>query len=448
MPLSIPKREEVAGALETYVRSELPNLDPAPKRRSKIGAWVKSLGSALFDWYKKLKDYADNDPFPQTARGDFLFNGWWRPLTKLNPLGAAPSRGVVAFTGLAGTLIPAELELQANNQTFKTKTPGAIAFQSLVLQSLTYDAANGLCIAVCESEHQLATGVLVSITDAADTAYNGIKAVTVVDERDFTYQPSTVPGSPSTTGAKASATWGIAVVQSEASGVAQNLGNGSTLSVVSAPTGVDATAIATYGGISGGTDVESAEDYRLRILKALGTDFGMFSADEIEIVCKTVPGVTRVWIRQASLFGTNGVNEGQVKIAFVRDGDVNPIPTPQEIADVKATIINNIMPAHTAEEDVIVIAPTRKLVDINISALAPDTPTMRTAIKAQLAQFFREQTTFAQSIELIEIECAIKATVDLAMNAKLRTFTLSNPTTNITVGADELPMLGTVSFNA
>ena len=80
-------------APNTKAPLRLPNLDPTPARRSKIGAWVKSLASALFDWYVALKDYGDHEPFPQTARGDFLYNGWWRPLTKLNPIPAAPSRG-------------------------------------------------------------------------------------------------------------------------------------------------------------------------------------------------------------------------------------------------------------------------------------------------------------------------------------------------------------------
>jgi uncharacterized phage protein gp47/JayE len=196
------------------------------------------------------------------------------------------------------------------------------------------------------------------------------------------------------------------------------------------------------------TDIETEDSFRARTLEALGTDYGMFSADEIEIVAKTVPGVTRVMIRQATLFGTNGVNEGQVKIAFLRDNDANPLPSAQEVADVKAKIVGLIMPAHTAEDDVIVMSPPPLTVDHDFASITPDTAGMRLAIKASLDQFFREEVAWGETISLDAIKCAILAAYDTETRQRLRSFSLTDPSTDIDPTDDEYPVLGEVTFGS
>ena len=87
MPLNIPARRDVVGATQAYVREGLPELDPSTERRSFIGGLVKSLSSALHDFYVALKRYGDNEPFPQRASRAFLLSGWWVDITglTLNP---------------------------------------------------------------------------------------------------------------------------------------------------------------------------------------------------------------------------------------------------------------------------------------------------------------------------------------------------------------------------
>lgn len=444
MPLVIPSRSDVVSATQGYVRESLPDLDPSTSRRSFIGGLVKSLSSALHDWYVALKRYADNEPFPQRASADFLKGGWWVDVTKLEPNEASPASGQVVLTGTNGTIIPAGTEMVGNNFVFRVEETTAIVAQSLACASLTRSGTTAIFETV--GEHLMASGMSVTVSGATQTDYNGTFAITVTAANEFTYTVSNSPAAPATGTPVAAATYAVARVVCDDTGQTTNIDAGSTLSVQSPPSGCDSTAIVTFGALGNGADVEDIEDYRLRVLKALGTDFGMFTADEIEIVAKTVPGVTRVWVLKATLGGTNGVNEGQVKIAFMRDDDANPFPSASEVALVKSTIVDLILPAHTAAEDVIVQAPTRLAVDIEIDALAPDTPSMRRAVIARLEQFFGEGVDYATNVSVDAIKCAIFETYDRERRQKITSFTLADPSATVTVSSDELPALGEVTF--
>ena len=447
MPLSIPTRKGVSQSLQTYVRSELPNLDPTPDRRSKIGAWVKSLASALFDWYLALKDYADHDPFPQTARGQFLLNGWWRALTHLDPIAAAPARGMITLTGPAGTTIPAGTRLSGNGTTYTIDTATSVVAQTVTVASLSYDTIRNLCIVETSGAHQLATGLTITVTGASLAPYNGAFQITVTSDSELTYVPTTAPATTPAVGTIGVASvWASATVTASSTGAATNISGGGTLTVTDSIPGIASTAITTFGGISGGSNIETTEAYRARILKALGTDFGAFTGDEIELVARSVAGVTSVFVNKATLNGTNGVYEGQVKIAFLRDNDATIFPSAQNVADVKSVIVANIMTAHTAPEDVIVVSPIPRTVNFHFVSITPDTVSMRAAIRFQLMQFFAEAVSYETVIAALDYQCAIKSTYDSARRQALTAFTLDMPIGDIVTLTNELPVLGTVTF--
>ncbi len=448
MPLQIPSRRDVSTSLQTYVRAALPSLDPTPERRSKIGAWVRSLASALFDWYVALKDYGDHEPFPQSARGAFLFNGWWRPVTKLDPIKAAPARGQCCVSGTANTPIPKGMRLTANSITYTVDDATAIVQQSMQIESITYLAVGKIVLVRTRAPHNLATGLHVTVASANAAAYNGTFEITVIDDQEFTYRPATAPladpGSP-----LVYATWAMLTVSAGEVGTASNVGSGGTLQVLDSIPGVATTAYATYRGIQGGADDETAESYRARVLRKLGTDYGAFTGNEIVDVARTVPGVTRVWVKKATLFGAeNGVNEGQVKVAFLRDNDVNPLPSSQEVMDVRTTLIRNSMTANTAEEDVIVQSPIAKWIDVRFTRITPDSVSMREAIRATLVQWFRETADYETSVTLVDLECVIKSAYDLKTRTALKSFELLAPTDTVTVGTNEFPMLRSISFGS
>ena len=92
MPLDIPDRPALTARMQGYARTHVPELDPTTTtRRGAFGGLVKSLMTALRDWYATLKRYADYEPWPQTASENFLLAGWWIPITQLTRNPAAPA---------------------------------------------------------------------------------------------------------------------------------------------------------------------------------------------------------------------------------------------------------------------------------------------------------------------------------------------------------------------
>lgn len=447
MPLSIPTRKGVVTGLANYVRGQLPTLDPTTNRRSFAGGLVKALGLGLYDWYLTLKRYADREPFPQTATGQFLRNGWWRDITKLDPNPPAPARGVVVLTGTAYAVIPAGTEFQLGGVRYEVESSVTIMAQSRLAASLAYSA--GLCVFETTEDHFLATGMSVVISGATPAAFNGTFTITVTADNEFTYVPASVPSPTTASGSSigAAATYTNATLEATSTGQTTNVDAGGTLGIVGALTGVASTALVTWGGLAGGTEAESEEEYRARILEALGADYGTFTDDEIAIVAKQVPGVTKVWVRKAMIDPPAGWPlEGRVRISFLRGNDAQPIPSAQEVQDVKDRIVGLIMPAHTADEDVEVFAPTARPVNFTFSAISPDTTSMRLAIEYRLRQFMAEQVDLGADIGEDEYRCAIRETFDLERRVALASFTLSNPTGTVDIGPDEIPTLGTVIF--
>lgn len=445
MPLEIPSRGEVVSTLQSYVRTYLPELDPTvTRRRGWIGGMVRSLGSALHDWYVKLKRYADREPFPQTASENFLFGGWWTDITNLTRLPATSAAGRVVMTGTAGSIIPAGTVLNSGAFTYTVDTAAGVVAQTLNISSLTRSGATA--IVETTGDHYLATGQTITISGATQTQYNGAFAVTVTAENEFTYAVSGSPATPATGTPIVSGTWGNGLITCTEAGQDTNLDSGTTLSISSPPVGVNSTALVTFGQIGGGSDIEPVETFRERILEALGTDFGMFSAAEIKIVARQIAGVTRVWVIEATDDGSNGVLPGQVKVYFLRDSDANPFPSGIEIEAVRSHIVDSIMPAHTHEEDVMVFSPVALPINFTFSSITPDTPSMRLAIRSKLTQFFSEAVDLGADLTSDDYRCAIKETYDPDRRQALQAFTLSSPSGTITVASDELPRLGDVTF--
>lgn len=447
MPLSIPTRKSLVQSLRAYLLSAVPEWDTSTERRSFLGGLVKSLGSAMHDWYVALKRYAETEPFPQTAQGQFLTQGWWTDITKLSPLPAAGARGSIVVTGDVNAVLPAGTVISANALDYTVDHAVSIVTQSVAAASLT--AAGNQATFNTAAPHMLATGMPVTISGAIEPAYNGDVEIIVISPTSFTYPivSAATPPSPAATSGVIQATANFAVpeVTCRTTGPSGNLDGGATMSVGSAPAGVDETAFVTFGGIAGGADVESIEAYRQRVLFALGTDFGAFTGNEIEIVAKQIPGVTRVWVRKAQLVPEPGWPlEGQVFIAFMRDDEVNPFPTAQDVADVKNAIMTNCMTVNTAPEDVVVSSPLAQTVNFNFQSITPDSPSMRAAIRASLAQFFREGVDYGVDIPEDDYRCAIRDTYDPQTRSRLKSFVLLSPIGDIDVNEYALPIMGSV----
>lgn len=441
MPLQIPTRKAVVKSGQAYFQQAVPEWDPSTSRRSYVGGIIVSTMSALHDWYVALRE-AIRQMFPQTATGKFLTTGWWTDITHLSPNPATAAHGRVVVTGTNGATVPAGTALTSNGLSYTTDYGASIVSQSLVIASLSRSGST--VTAVTSEPHYLATGQTVTISGAVDAGYNVTATIIVTGDTTFVYAIDTTPTSPATGSPLLSATWACVPLTCTTKGSVGSRDSGSELNVATL-SGVDATALVTFGGLSG-ADAEGEEPFRRRLIDALGTDFGTFSAGEIEILAKTVTGVTRVWVRKAQVSYVPGWPlEGQVFVAFMRDNDASPFPSGQSVADVYAAIAT-VLPAHTAPEDLVVSSPTKQAVDIAFSSITPDTPTMRAAINAALAQFFREGVDYGVDIPEDDYRCAIRDAYDPVGRTRLKNFTLSSPAGDVSVGVDSLPALGTVSF--
>ncbi|MFP4539060.1 MAG: baseplate J/gp47 family protein, partial [Dichotomicrobium sp.] len=259
MPLQIPTRAEVIDGLRNYVRTALPQLDPTTQRRSYVGGMVKGNGSALHDWYRAFKAYADKEPFPQTATDGFLFFGWWADITKLSRLPAAGASGIVVATGQSGTSIPQGSTLEARGTTYEVDAGAIIANQSLNVKLIR---DGDTAIAETDLPHQLATGMTVTISGADQPEYNGTFEITATADLEFTYEIEGSPATPATGDVKVSAAYANVKVTARTTGRDTNIDSGGSLEFTDPPNNVDSTALVTFGGLRGGTEIESAEAFR------------------------------------------------------------------------------------------------------------------------------------------------------------------------------------------
>ena len=138
---------------------------------------------------------------------------------------------------------------------------------------------------------------------------------------------------------------------------------------------------------------------------------------------------------------------GTVTTYFMRDNDLNPIPSGSEVTTVKNKILE-ITPANTASADVVVAAPTAVTVDFTFTALSPNTSTMQAAIKANLEAFFDEDTEVGVDVDEDAYRSAIFNTVDTETGDEVKTFTLSAPPSgDVAIGIGEIGVLGNVVFS-
>lgn len=438
--------------MQANVRAELPNLDPSTEKASFITGLSVAFAKGVHHFMMALQDFANRQVHPQTATGLVLFRGWWSALTNLQRAPVTAAQGYVIASGEAGSIIPLDATFSANGLTYTAIASTTVLNQTIRASSLTF--SNGTAIFETNSPHGLASNQELTISGALDGAYNGVFAITVTADNEFTYTPLTTPVVAPGSDVISEATFARIPVRCRTPGRESNI-DGGIVTFDTAITGVDSEALVTFGGISGGTDLEEQEPFRERLLDALASTLGVFTAEEIRDVVKNIPGVTRVWVRKAQINPQIGwPYEGQTKIIFMRDDDANPIPSSQEVQAVKDELISKLLPAHSAEEDLIVIAPTPVGIDFSFSSISPDSASMRLAITNQLDQFFEENIGIGADLPkkthsdllIMDLNCAIKNTVDLETGQPLDSFDLATPVSDTPIDPDSLPTLGTVSF--
>lgn len=430
-------RQEVVDRILTDIQNELPELNPF-LRASIIRTFGVSMGGRFFDIYTQQQQ-AQNELFPDTATDvDFirrlgLFKG-----IKVNP--AAPAKGFITATGTPGSIIDAgtlyqsenQIEYEVINQNY------LISQQVLLVQSLTRSGSTAT--AVFNAAHQLANNISVLIAGANEAEYNGTFPITVTGEDTLTYQITGTPATPATGTITATFSTASVEVQSSETGADKNLGSGAKISLKTPIVGVNNDAYVQFLKISGGTDEETIDEYRIRVLEAYANPISNFNDSDIIRVAKSIPGVTRVWVFDATPIA------GECETYFTRDDDDDIIPDPTEIQTVKDEVLK-IKTAPMRDEDVHVLAPTKVQVDFVFTALDPDSQALRDAIEDNLEQLFKDVPNVSDDLIEDAYRSAIYQTLNPETGEFVKTFTLSAPSGDITVGDGELAVLGNITWN-
>lgn len=435
MPLDIPESaSEVEARSKADVQRELNQSNPFLKN-SWLGAIVTAAANRIFDFYLQLKA-AIRENFPDTATGTFLTR--WAAIWGKQLQAASKSNGQVVATGTAGAVVPINTIMTVTGVgDFISTAAATISAQVININDLT--RVGSTATAVTASDHDLSNGVSVTVAGAANAEYNITAVITVTAADAFEYAIVGTPPNEIGTSATAAFTTGSVPIQSVDFGASVNLDAGTQLALQSPIVNVDDTLVVDFGAIGGGTDQESEDSLRARMLDRIQNPVAQFNVAAITEKAKEIAGVTRVFVQEV----TPAI--GQVTVYFMRDNDINPIPTGSEVTKVKDSILE-IKPANTADADVIVLAPTGVTVDFTFTALTPSTSTMQDAINANLRQFFDERTTVGVSIDEDAYRAAIFNTVDTVTGDVVTTFTLSVPAGDVAIAAGEIGVLGNVVY--
>jgi len=439
MAIDIGNLQTIINNINADVRSGLPALDPSIPG-SAIKVIIEALAARSFD-NRQLIAQLIQQAFPQTAIGEFL--ELWADYDALTRNAATISSGSLTVVGTIGTDVPGgSLLISKSDVTLETQSTVTIAQIQTTIINLTL--LGSTVTAVTASDHNLASGLSPTISGANEAGYDGTFVVTVIDNFTFTYIPTTTPSiSPATGTIDVTFDGAVVEVESQSAGIDQNLGAGAIATFSSPIAGVNTTAFVRPDTIDGGTDAESDDNLRIRILESRAAINSLFSADSLSELAKTVAGVTRVFVKETTLVTAAVV--GAATVYFMRDGDESPIPSGTDISNVN-DVLQAVRPANTLETDFLVLAPTAVPVPITLGSISPDTPTMRTSIVDVLKEFFSAQVDFEADVLVDRIKAALFNAQDTDTGDFLSTFVLTAPAVDVTVVDGAIGTLGTIDI--
>lgn len=218
---------------------------------------------------------------------------------------------------------------------------------------------------------------------------------------------------------------GVAVLEAVDAGVLGNTAAGAKLKLVSPVLGIVDGFTVTGDGLTGGTDQESIDALRVRVIRSYRQLPHGGNADDYVTWALEVPGVTRAWQRR------HWVGPGTVGVFIMRDGDPDPFPNAAALAEAKA-YIETLRPT-TAE--LYVMAPAPKLVAYQI-ALTPDSSATRASVEASLRDLHYRESEPGVTLLRTHIAEAISG------SAGERDHNLIAPAADVTAAGNEVLTFG------
>lgn len=206
-----------------------------------------------------------------------------------------------------------------------------------------------------------------------------------------------------------------------------NRAAGQSLSLVSPIPGVQTQAIA--GEISDGSDIESIESLRARLIARVRTPPDGGSATDYVQWALEVAGVTRAWVAPLEQ------GAGTVVVRFVRDNDATLIPDAGEVAAVQAHI-SAVKPV-TAE--VYVVAPVADPLNFQI-ALTPATVAVKAAVETELRDLLLREAAPGVTLLISHIREAISTAAGETDHV------LVAPVANVVPATGHMPVFGSITW--
>ncbi|MEZ2293103.1 baseplate J/gp47 family protein [Variovorax sp. RCC_210] len=210
-------------------------------------------------------------------------------------------------------------------------------------------------------------------------------------------------------------------------GAAGNRAAGQALSLVSPIAGVQTQAIASE--ISGGSDIESPDSLRARLIARVRTPPDGGSATDYLQWALEVPGVTRAWVAPLEQ------GAGTVVVRFVRDNDATPIPDAVEVAAVQA----HIDPLRPVTADVYVVAPIADPLNFQIT-LTPPTVAVKAAVELELRDLLFREAAPGVTLLVSHIREAISTAAGETDHV------LVSPAANVVPAIGHMPVFGSITW--
>jgi uncharacterized phage protein gp47/JayE len=221
----------------------------------------------------------------------------------------------------------------------------------------------------------------------------------------------------------------VATLEAVEGGALGNADTGLMLTLVQPVEGVAETFTVFAPGLTGGTDRESIESLRSRVIRSYRVIPHGGDADDYVTWALECAGVTRAWTVKSYM------GPGTVGVFFVRDRDASIIPDVNEIAVVQA-YLETKAPV-TAE--VYALAPVLKAVNYIID-LTPDTTAVRAAVAAELADLHVREAGLGSTLLISHIREAVSGAQGETDNIVV------SPTADVTAGPNELLTVGGITW--
>lgn len=221
------------------------------------------------------------------------------------------------------------------------------------------------------------------------------------------------------------------VVTANVSGADSAVDGGEEFSLSSPIAGIDSTAtvVADDELINNGEDQEDDEALLERLLVRIQSPPHGGNENDYIQWAKEVAGVTRAWCYPLYL------GAGTVGLTFVRDDDSGSIiPSAGEVTEVQ-DYIDDLRPV-TA--DLTVFAPVAVPLNFTISGIS--SPTVRTAVEAELEDLIRREAEPAGTLLLSHIEQTISNTPGETDHV------MTVPAADVTTTTGQLTTMGTVTW--